>query len=295
MSKIQGALRRLKADRPRSRQSAASLTEQSPERDVVGAFHNCALAVADPELLASHRLLPEPAAESAISQQFRHVKRPLLRRMFESYPILPDDANSVLLVSSATEGEGKSFTSLHLALAMAIEPEIQVVLIDGDTPKQCLTEAFDLSGQAGLLDAAADRNIALSSCIYQTSTPELMFMPAGGRRGDSPELLGSSRMQQLLSGISSGAGPCVVIMDSPPLLLANEARALASVADHVLLVVRAGVTSVKQVDMAIESSSSAKNVYTMLNQSMSVSSAEYQYGQRYGYGTAAEDSATRGG
>lgn len=184
---------------------------------------------------------------------------------------------------------------MNLALAIAIEPDLQVLLIDGDVPKQALTTGFDLENKPGILDLAADESIDVESCIYKTSQDSLYVMPAGRRRSNSPELLGSLRTRNLLSQVAQSSGPCVIIIDSPPVLLANEARALSSAVDQTVFVVCAGKTKADAVDSALEAIGGPKNIYMLLNQATSTASSDHHYGYGYGYGAASEDSAGRGG
>ena len=296
MGKIEEALQRLRTDAPPS--SAPVKRDASQYRPRVRRANELGIRSAqnleiDWQLLAKHGLLAENLAASEISQQFRRIKRPLLRQIFESYPISSDDTGRVLLVASALRGEGKSFTSLNLALAITIEPELQVLLVDGDAPKQGLTTGFGLEDRLGLLDVAADETIDPAHCIFETSQDGLYVMPAGQCRSNSPELLGSSRMHKLLTEVARTSGPCVIIIDSPPVLLANEARALLSLSDYTMFVVHSGETNVNVVESALESIGGTENVYMLLNQSGSVISSEQIYG--YGYGIAVEDSAGSGG
>ncbi|MEO1245981.1 MAG: AAA family ATPase [Pseudomonadota bacterium] len=297
MGKIQDALDKLRPEAPeplsgKSPLVSASTLETAVDRNGISAAGFVQL---DEDLLREKGLLPEAATAAELSQQYRRVKRPLLRQVFTTYPVSVNETGRVLLVASALRGEGKTFTSMNIAQAIAIEPELQVLLIDGDAPKQGLTSAFGLDGKPGLLDLVEDRSMATSSVVYKTSQEGLFFMPAGARRNNSPELLGSSRAQRIVSELARRSGPCVVIIDSPPVLLANEARALSSAADNTLFIVRAGSTSAGQVDAALESIGSTENVYVLLNQSPSAGASDYKYGYGYGYGVTADDSATRGG
>lgn len=284
MGKIQEALQKIRTDEPPS----APLSRRRPQvgqraqrTSEVSILASESLTI-DWQKLVDHGLLPEASATSRISQQFRSVKRPLLRQIFQSYPIGPEEIGRILLITSAIKGEGKSFATLNLAFAIAIEPELQVLLIDGDPARHTLTTGFGLEGRRGLLDLAADESISTESCIYETSQDRVYFMPAGKKRGNSPELLGSSRARKLLAEVAQNSGPCVIIIDSSPLLVANEARALAAAADHALFVVRFGETNAQLVESALETLGGTENIFMLLNQSASEKSAGYLDG--YGYG-----------
>lgn len=290
MGKLQEALDKLKESGPRTAPSASTPGSgyASSERQSRHSIAFAQVLEIDWARLFEHGLLPEQAVASGISQQYRRAKRPLLRQIFGSYPIEVDETGRVLLVASALRGEGKSFTCLNLALAIAIEPELQVLLIDGDGPRQSMTAAFGLTGNTGLLDLAEDSTIDPASCIYSTSQDGLFVLPAGERRNNSPELLGSSRLQKIIEKIAKESGPCIVVIDSPPVMQANDARALSSVADHTLFVVKSGETNVNVVESALQSIGGNDNVYLLLNQTRSVSSSEYAYGHPGAYGSSAD-------
>ena len=299
MSKIQEALDRLRTSNSTEEDLATDVNATSEIdtqiRRVIERIRADNELILDWQRLRERGFVAEESASAEISQQFRRIKRPLLRQIFEAYPVGPTSMGRVILVASALGGDGKSFTSLNLALAMAIEPELQVVLVDGDAPKQGLTDAFELSDAPGLLDAAADRSIDPASVLYQTDQDGLFFLPAGNRRSNSPEVLGSSRCETFLKKMVSDSGPCVVVIDTPPVLLANEARALSSAADHSLFVVRAGETNTKALESALESFGVKENLFMLLNQSTSMHTEDRRYEYGYGYSAASEDSATRGG
>ena len=300
MSKIQEALDRLRTSNTKEEDLATDLNATSTDIDtqirrVVQRIRADNELSIDWQRLRERGFIAEESASAEISQQYRRIKRPLLRQIFEAYPVGPASMGRIILVASALGGDGKSFTSLNLAVAMAIEPELQVVLVDGDAPKQGLTGAFGLDDAPGLLDAAADRNIDPESILYRTDQESLYFLPAGNRRSNSPELLGSSRCESFLKKMVSDSGPCVIIIDTPPILLANEARALSSAADHSLFVVRAGETNTKALDSALESFGVKENLFMLLNQSTSMHTEDRRYEYGYGHSAASEDSATRGG
>ncbi len=291
MGKIQNALDKLKGSAPEGAlpgsERPAPAYRPPVQQSRYGIRYTDTIEI-DWAALSNNGLLPERAATKAISQQYRRIKRPLLRQLFGTYPIDSDESGRVLLIASAGRGEGKTFTSLNLALAIAIEPELQVLLVDGDAPKQNLTIALGLQDRPGLLDLAEDASLDPASCVCSTGDQKLFVLPAGGRRNNAPELLGSSRLQKVIGRIATESGPCVVVIDSPPVMLANEARALSSAADHTLFVVKAGSTNADVVDTALQSLGSTSNVSMLLNQASNVSGSGYHYGADRGYDYASE-------
>jgi receptor protein-tyrosine kinase len=192
------------------------------------------------------------------------------------------------MVTSAAPGEGKSFTSINLALGLAEELDWLVILVDADVAKQHLTAVLGLQGESGLLDALSDTQASLADVVHRTSSPKLMFVPAGRQSAESNELLSSSRMQFLLEQLARDFPRSIVLLDSPPLLDTNEARALIDVAGQVLLVVRADVTPRALVQQAVEVLGTERPVSLILNGAQRSSVGSYYY-----YGEPPEHAAAR--
>jgi Mrp family chromosome partitioning ATPase len=228
--------------------------------------------------LDSLGLLPPEQHAVSFNQQYRRLKRSLLGLVFGAAMPDREAGGRVVLVTSAIAAEGKSFVSLNLALSFALEPEVRVVLIDGDVPKRTLTRGLGLDNRPGLLDVSADHELSVDSCVYADASSRLLFVPSGPWRDEAPELLGSARMHSILTEIARRAAPCVVIVDSPPLHGANEARSLLSSANHLLFVVRAGHATQGAVTEALASVSGACPVSIVMNDYAGKGLDEYRYG-----------------
>jgi len=219
--------------------------------------------------------------ERRIAEEYRLIKRPLLKA------IAREDAGklgNVVVVTSAVPGEGKTFTSINLALSLALERDLQVVVIDGDVAKRDITHLFGLDEEPGLLDAAGATNIGLEQAIFRTDVASLYVMPAGNQHLEATEILASERTATLLAQLSA-APRRIVLIDSPPLLATTEAGVLASLAGQVVLVVKASETPQNVVTSAIETIAEDKPVSLVLNQVLSVPERHYGYYYGgYGYG-----------
>jgi Mrp family chromosome partitioning ATPase len=161
--------------------------------------------------------------------------------------------------------EGKTFTSLNLALSIARDREMRVILVDGDVARPGLTPTLGLADYRGLNDVLEDQDLDVSEVTYQTSVAGLFFVPAGKWHDQSPEFFAGARMQQVLEAFSQRAGPGVVIFDSPPLLATNEAQGASRYAGQVLLVVRADYTEQRAVLDAISLIDKLTPVCAVLN------------------------------
>ena len=86
-------------------------------------------------------------------------------------------------------GEGKTFSSINLALSMAREKDHSVLLVDADVAKPQTSEIFGATDEPGLLDLLEDSKMKPKSAILQTDVPGLTILPAGRSRESATELL----------------------------------------------------------------------------------------------------------
>jgi exopolysaccharide/PEP-CTERM locus tyrosine autokinase len=233
-------------------------------------------------LRAAGRLVGQALAHRT-EEEFRRVKWPLLNA------ILGRDgatkaSNNVVLVTSAIPGEGKTFSALNLALSLAREPDLQVLLVDGDVAQPALTGSLGLAARAGLTDLVANGGLLSDDVVCETSVDRLWILPAGSRRDNSPELLSSARMQTVIDELAGRMSPGVVIFDSPPVLATNEAQVLSRFAGQVLMVVRADFTEQRQVKDALALIDRSRPVSALLNRVEPSLLSRYYSHYYYGYG-----------
>lgn len=223
-------------------------------------------------------LLPPANQERLIANQYREIKRPLIANAVgknaQSVP-----GGHLIMVASAMPGEGKTFTSVNLALSMAREKDLEVLLIDADVAKPQISNLFGLGKDNGLLDCLQDESLDLNSLIVGTDIERLAILPAGRRTEAATELLASERMQEITKQIADGGHNRIAVFDSPPLLLTSESRVLAGIVGQVVLVVRAGVTPQQAVADAVALVGDDKSIGLVLNQSDAEDGGRY-----YGYG-----------
>ena len=243
----------------------------------------------DREKLRSMDLLPPVDLERQITSQYQHIKRPLVAGVLNRDPAL-GAASHVIMLASALPGEGKTFTSINLALSLALEKDIEVLLVDADVRKPHVSRIFGLEQERGLIDLLIDNSLRPSQVILRTDVPGLSLMSAGRSMDTATELLASERMADVIAQLAAPDGRRIVLLDSPPLLLSTESHALATSAGQVVLVVRAEITSQQAVKDAINSIAIGKPVSLILNQTSAPPSSGY-----YGYGSYGETSAPPSG
>jgi protein-tyrosine kinase len=192
--------------------------------------------------------LPEQGLERQFADYCHRIKRPLIDRALA--PGTTQDSR-LILVSSALPGDGKSFITLNLALSMARERDVSVLLVDGDLPKAQISRVLDLRNEPGLLDALKDDRLDVESLIFDADVPNLEILPAGGPSDAASELLASARMRDIAARLIGRISRRLVLFDSAPLLVSSEARALLPVPGQIVLVARAGRTPQRAVSEAI--------------------------------------------
>ncbi|MBV8684892.1 MAG: chromosome partitioning protein [Caulobacteraceae bacterium] len=186
--------------------------------------------------------------ETRAREEFRVLKRHLIARIRAGGRGLDP---SVILVTSASPGEGKTTLTLGLAMGLMFEPDYRVVLIDGDMRTSELTHRMKLSRELGLLDYLDDERVGLADVVYPTSTPGIYAVPAGQPRVTAPELLGSPRMGRFLHELRLNDKHRIVVMDSSALLSCSETVALATHAGQILFVTAKGQTRRQEVEDAM--------------------------------------------
>ncbi len=193
--------------------------------------------------------LPELSKDRQFADQYRRIKRPLIEKALAG-----DDSGGeprIIMIASAVPGDGKTFTSINLALSMALERDISILLVDSDVSKHHITDIFGLRQRKGLLDALTDESLDPEALVVHTSVRGFSILPAGTRVEGTAELVSSNRMRQIVTILCARNPRRILLLDSPPLLITNEGRALVKIAGQVVLVVRAGETPRHAVQAAI--------------------------------------------
>lgn len=227
--------------------------------------------------------LPEEGLERRFADHYRQIKRPVVEKALAGPPEM-----RIVLVSSALPGDGKTFTSINLALSMARERDISVLLVDADGPRSRISEVLGIRTEPGLLDALADENVDLESLILRTDIRGLDVLPAGRFIENSTELLASVRMREIAARLVARNPRRLILFDSAPLLVSSEARVLLGIPGQILLVVRAGVTPRQAILEAVGCVEKIKLQGLILNQThFQKGSGYYDYGS---YGTSDDHS-----
>ena len=230
----------------------------------------------DRDALRAARVLPPAKEERFQTKEYRHIKRPLIDNAL-GRGAAPIHNGHLIMMASALPGDGKTFTSVNLALSMALEKDISILLVDADVAKPHISDLLDLRAEKGLLDVLRDESLNVESVILPTSVPRLSVLPAGQHAETATELLASARMEEVLARIIAHDPNRIVLLDSPPLLLTSESRILAGIAGQIVLVVRAGGTPQAAVLDTLALLGDSKSIGLVLNQADERSVGYYDY------------------
>jgi capsular exopolysaccharide synthesis family protein len=152
----------------------------------------------------------------------------------------------VILFTSPSVGDGKTTVASNLAIAIA-EMGRKVVLIDGDVRRPRLHEVLGISNDWGLADALSEKTpiamIPLTKLARETKVPGLYLLPSGTKTITASVLFQSPNMVTLLGHLRKEFD--MVLIDAPPMICLADARILGRIADGVVLVLRAGRTTIE--------------------------------------------------
>ena len=222
---------------------------------------------------------------SAMANQFRVIKRPLLVNAAGRGASVVQ-AGNLIMVTSALAGEGKTFNAINLAMSIAMEQDLRVLLVDADVARPSLSKVLGLPPGPGLLDLLVDDRIEMADAMLRTNVDKLTVLPSGTPHPRATELLASDAMTDLIEETARRYPDRIIIFDSPPLLITTEARVLATHMGQIIVVVHAERTLQTQVKHALTTIEACPVKLMLLNHVRGGAQEVYGYGYGYGQGAA---------
>lgn len=223
-------------------------------------------------------ILPDAPAD-VLGEEFRLVKRQLL--LDAKADAAPK--GRAILVASAKPDEGKTFCAINLALSMAAEKDVEVLLVDADFAKPEIPATLGIEPGPGLMDALADPALDVESFIVRTDVAGLYVLPAGQQTNSDTEQLASAHTAAVMGALLASNPARIVIFDSPPTLAASLASVLALHAGQCVMVVKAHSTTEAELRDALGLLHGCENIRLLLN-AVSYSANSRSFGTYYGYG-----------
>lgn len=278
MGKIYNALE--KADKTRSEDNSA-MADRTDKDESASHFTPPEEAEEHPEhqipQITDSNLETFLKPHSQISEQFRLLKNNIL------FPEKGEPSKTIM-VTSASPGEGKSFTAANLAASIAQSIDEYVLLMDCDLRKPTIHSMFGFESQGlkGLSDYLS-AGIPLSSVLRKTAVNKLTILPAGPIPPNPSELLSSEQMRRMLHEVKLRYTDRYIIIDTPPPYITSETNAIARYVDGIILVIRQGRTRVKEIQDIVDIYGRSKILGVIKNFSEKAVGYGYGYG-KYGYG-----------
>jgi len=246
------------------------MKDQKPDVDVnrksesTQSIYNNLVCQLDFDALRESGYITTENENTQFAEEYRLIKRPLLANAFGK-GAAPVEMGNLIMITSSIPGEGKTFTSINLALSIALERDTTVLLIDADVINPQLSRLFSLDKQVGLIDVIDDSSRSVSEVIINTDNPKLRIIPAGFLHEHSTELLASDRMRQLCEELAYRYPDRIIIFDAPPFLNTTQAKVLARFMGQIMVVVEASETHKSAITETTELLADDKVVGMILN------------------------------
>ncbi len=217
--------------------------------------------------------LLEPDDERyAFLEAYRNLRSSLL------YMCEPGKRPKTVLVTSSEPNEGKSVTSANLAITLA-NAGSRVLLVDADLRKGRQHARFDLDTGPGLSEALSE-GVKWTELVRETTVSKLFLLPRGASTQNSSEWFLSGSMSEILK--EAGAQYDLVIVDTAPVMAADDVTSLAPHVDGVLFLVRAEQTSARVAHAALDSLYHRQvKILGLIFNDIRVSSLDYYHYYKY--------------
>lgn len=212
-----------------------------------------------------------------IYEEFRVIKRKLINNAFGPLSATLKHPN-LIMVSSSRPAEGKTFTSVNLALSIALEQDKTVLLVDADVLRPNVSRTLEISLPVGLTDFLSNDQVGVADIIYSTNVERLKIIAAGRPHHLSTELLASDKMAALVEEFATRYPDRIVIFDAPPLLGVNETAILAGMCGQAVVVCEEKRTKLNELEKALSMLPKDLAVGFVINK------AHYSQDRGYGYG-----------
>ncbi|MBV7330025.1 CpsD/CapB family tyrosine-protein kinase [Chloroflexi bacterium TSY] len=220
---------------------------EPPQDDVTKFFNLPTLGniplIPEEEAKRSGMVIMQQGAPSASAEAYR-----VLRTNLQFAAV--DTNLATLLITSPAPGDGKSVTAANIAMALAGIGR-SVILIDADLHRPQQHRLFSLINNVGVTTALLTEQWNFDLLLRKTSVDGLRILTSGPLPPNPAELLGSDRMNMLLTNLKNEAD--IIVMDSPPATILSDTTILSTKSDAVLMVIRSGKTRRDQTKRALSS------------------------------------------
>ncbi len=233
-----------------------------------------------------HNRILAGGANPLIAESYRHLRTQILQRTVAEH-------RNVLMITSALPNEGKSLTSINLAISLSQELSQTVLLVDADLRAPALSKYFGLSEEAGLMDYLEGNRSIPELLVHPQGLDRLVLLPAGKASEWATELIRSPRMMGLVPELKHYYPDRYVLFDLPPMLSYADALAFAPMVDGIIVVVEARRTPREDLAKCKELLAPHPVLGYVFNKAEHVSTKRYyqRYYHRYGNNGKSQNSS----
>jgi non-specific protein-tyrosine kinase len=222
----------------------------------------------DPKIIKKNRIVCL-SPDSRENDLYKGIRTQIIKRM-------SDDQSRTLMITSALPGEGKTMTSINLAITFAKDKNHSVLLVDGDLRRQQINKQLGYPSEGGLVDYLVDDK-PLQELIVWPGVEKLSIISGGRTVEDSTELLSSFKMQDLMSEIKGRYDNRYILLESPPILSCPDTAAFSPLVDAIVMVVESGRTTIEEIKKAMKLIPAEKFLGFILNKNKGYGLDEYKY------------------
>lgn len=212
--------------------------------------------------------------KSPISESYRTLRTNI------QFSSLDKNLNTIV-VTSSTQGEGKTTTICNLAITIAQSGK-SVLLVDCDLRRPRVHKNFDLNNYSGLTNILSGQNED-TDCIKETTIANLSVLSSGPKPPNPSEVLGSKSMKRFVEQMSEKYD--YVLLDAPPVGLVTDGAIVSTLADGVILVASSGEVAIEAAKRSKELLENVKaNIIGVVLNKVSVAKSQYYkyyYNQYY--------------
>jgi len=207
------------------------------------------------------------------NDEFSHAFKVLRTRVWQK---MKDEGWNSVAITSCNPNEGKTLTSINLALSLAMmKVNHSVLLVDLDLRRPSISKRLGLNTDYGLSDYLED-GVPLDKILVNPGIGRFVILPGNKQIKNSSEIIASVRMEHLVQDFKTRYPSRLVVFDLPPLLASDDVLVFLPYVDAVLLVIEEGKTVIEDVKRAVQILGPEKLLGTVLNKSEDVVST-YSY------------------
>lgn len=270
MGRLDKALERIKHEEPAQIGAARPGPNTKRLFSIVGQVEDpiageLTQARVNPEVMYHNHVIT-PKIDPVVQTAYKMLRTRTLQRM-------RSNMWQTIAVTSSTQGDGKSISSINLALSLAGDVNHNVCLVDLDLRHSSISSYLGLKPKLGISDCL-ERNVPVEQALIRTDIDRLVVLPNVRTVTHSSELISSPKMYEIAAKLASDPSR-IVVYDMPPLLAADDMLAFEPIVDAILLVVAEGTTRRTDTMKAFELLESSNVIGTILNRSDERTAAYY--------------------